>query len=86
MAFSRPISIAGFPLSSVLVRTSDFRGRYQLPTEAQPDPNEVVVTGAGRRSRAQLIVALAEDRLEACSSITYQRASQTLVLRCRTGG
>jgi hypothetical protein len=55
----------------LLVRTSDYRGRYRLPTDPPADPNEIVVTGNKASGKALLRLTIAEDRLAACSSLSY---------------
>ena len=82
MRFARPLELNGFGLSALQVRTADHRGNYLLPADAGQDPDEIVVTGNVARSRARLFMAVGLDRLSACSSLTYTRATKTLTLRC----
>lgn len=82
MRFARPLDIGGFGVADVLVRTGDHRGNFQLPPDAQQDPDEIVVTGDVARTRARLYMTVGLDRLSACSSLTYARAAKTLTLRC----
>ncbi|HEX8193820.1 MAG TPA: hypothetical protein VF552_13060 [Allosphingosinicella sp.] len=82
MRFSRPLDIGGFGLAGLLVRTGDHRGNFQLPPDAQQDPDEIVVTGNLARGRARLFLTVGLDRLSACSSLTYAKATTTLTLRC----
>jgi hypothetical protein len=82
MAFSRPLLIGNLAIDRALVRTSDFRGNFALPTDPAADPGEVVVTGQGRRTRAQFTAILGADTLSRCSSLTYVGVARTLTLRC----
>jgi hypothetical protein len=82
MRFARPLDIAGFGVANLLVRTGDHRGNFQLPPDAQQDPDEIVVTGNVARTRARLYMTVGMDRLSACSSLTYARATKTLTLKC----
>ena len=83
MSFSRPLSLQGLMIDDALVRTSDLRGRYVLPSDAPADPDEIVVTGNAGRSRASLTVIVGRDHLSRCSSITYERSTRLLTLLCR---
>jgi hypothetical protein len=86
MRFARPISLNGFGFEQVLIRTTDYRGQHVLPTdEVAEDPSEIVVTGARRGSRPVYRLTFGQDRLAACSSITYVKASRQLTLSCRAG-
>jgi hypothetical protein len=86
MRFASPVSLAGFAIGELLVRTADFRGNYVLPTDpaaaAAADPDEIVVTANIGRGRAILTVSLGHDRLGRCSSLVYARAARTLTLNC----
>jgi len=88
MRFSNPISLNGFSLDHLLIRTSDYRGGHLLPAD-QPapnaDPSEIVVTGARGGGRAAYRLTFGQDRLSACSSITYIKAARQLALSCRLG-
>lgn len=83
MTFSRPIDLGGLSLRQALIRTADFGGRYALPADGPPDPDEVLVTGKRAPSPAYLIVILGRDRLEACSTLTYAAPTRLLTLQCR---
>lgn len=82
MRFTRPLDIGGLALAELLVRTGDHRGNFQLPPDAQQDPDEIVVTGNVARTRARLFLTVGRDRLDRCSSLTYARATKILTLRC----
>jgi hypothetical protein len=83
ITFASPVPLDLVALDRALVRTSDNRGRHALPTDGPADPNEIVVTGQTGKSRAHFTVILGRDQLAGCSSLTYQRATRMLSLRCR---
>lgn len=82
MRFARPLALGGFGVDRMLVRTRDHRGAFQLPSDGSEDPDEIVVTGNVARQRARLFLTVGLDRLSACSSLTYERATKRLILRC----
>ena len=82
MAFQTPLSVNGLIFERLLIRTSDHRGGYRLPTDPPADPNEIVVTGKGARSKAHLRLTISEDRLSACSGLTYVGRERRLTLVC----
>jgi hypothetical protein len=82
MAFATPLSVGGMRFDRLLVRTSDYRGRYRLPTDPPADPNEIVVTGNKASGKALLRLTIAEDRLAPCSSLSYAARERRLTLVC----
>jgi hypothetical protein len=82
MAFATPISVNGMIFDRLLIRTSDYRGGYLLPTDPPADPNEIVVTGNKARGKAHLRLTISEDRLSSCASISYAKKEGRLVLIC----
>jgi hypothetical protein len=82
MTFAAPLSVGGMTIDRLLVRTSDYRGRYVLPTDPPADPNEIVVTGNKAGGKALLRLTISEDRLTACSSISYAAKERRLTLVC----
>jgi hypothetical protein len=83
MRLERPLDLSGFRVADLMVRVADHRGRYRLPGDAQQqDPDEIVVTGDVERQPARLFLTIGAERLSACSSLVYARASRTLTLRC----
>jgi hypothetical protein len=88
MRFSRPIVLGGLPVDQMLVRTSDYRGKYVLPSstiDASEDASQIVVTGKRAKSRAALNAIIGNDYLSRCSSITYSRNKRLLTMRCKPG-
>lgn len=83
MNFASPVPLDLVTLRRALVRTSDNLGRHALPTAPSSDPNEIVVTGQTGKSRPYFTVILGRDQLAGCSSLSYQRATRLLNLRCR---
>lgn len=83
MRFAAPVSLNGFATERLHVRTADFRGREVLPPESEQDANEIVVTATTGRSRAEYRLTFGQDRLSACSSISYNRRVKQLTLSCR---
>lgn len=81
MRLARALDVQGFRLDSLLVRTRDHRGSFELPADPSDDPDEVVVTGASRQ-RARLGLTVGMDRLSRCSSIEYDRTARRLTLNC----
>lgn len=83
MALGAPLLIEDLPVERFLVRTLDHRGDFDLPSDGPPDPEEIVVTAALRGQPPRLNLVVGRDQLARCSSLTYQRAGQRLVARCR---
>jgi hypothetical protein len=82
MRFASPVPLQLLSLDRALVRTSDNRGKYVLPSDPAADPNEIVVTGNVARGSAYLTVILGRDQLAGCSSLAYERATRLLSLSC----
>lgn len=82
MAFATPLSVKGLVFERLLIRTSDYRGGYVLPTDPPADPNEIVVTGNKAKGKAHLRLTISADRLSTCSSISYATKERRLVLVC----
>jgi len=57
-------------------------GAQTAPDREATEPDEIVVTATVPRSRARLYLPVGLDRLSACSSLTYAKATKTLTLRC----
>jgi|GEM_PF-429349 len=82
MILARPIDLGGVSVRRFLVRTSDYRGGYALPSDAVPDPDEIVVTAERAVQAPRLSLILGEDQFAACSSLRFERVPRRLVLRC----
>jgi hypothetical protein len=80
-----PVRFGAYEIRYFLVRTADFRGSYQLPSD-RADPDEIVVTAATKgKQRARLHLQIGADALASCSSLTYAKAPRRLTLRCNQG-
>jgi len=82
MILARPIDLGAVSVRRFLVRTGDYRGGYALPSDAVPDPDEIVVTAERAAQAPRLNLILGEDQFASCSSLRYERAPRRLVLRC----
>lgn len=89
MQLSRPLSIGGLTLSSLLVRTRDFGGDTHLPgldaAEGEAAPDEVVVTARAERSPALYYIMLGADALSPCSTIIFDNVRNRVELSCLVG-
>jgi hypothetical protein len=85
MEIRKPLDMNGLANSGFLVRTADYRGKFQLPTDPPDpdvDPDEVVVTAQKNSGAARLWLTLGKDTLGGCSSITYDKRRNMLTLYC----
>jgi hypothetical protein len=83
---ARPLPLGGLDLDRPMVRTADWRGRYELPADiASADADEIVVTAdrRGRRQRATFLVTVGTDILSRCSAILFEKAAARFVMYCR---
>jgi hypothetical protein len=81
VAFERPSTLAGFRFDHLMVRTADFGGREQLPTDPTA-PDEIVVTQKLQHQEAWPAVTLGADRLTRCAEIIFGAEPRSLTLRC----
>ena len=84
LALDRAVAVAGFPVATLLVRTTDFRGNTGLPPiPAAPDSADIRVTARARApQRAISAVTLGSDVLGGCPVIHYAAATQLMTLFC----
>lgn len=83
LRLQRPFAFGRLAADTMFVRTADYRGKFALPADADPDPDEIVVTAdkdSKQPARLSLIVGL--DRLASCSELTLIRSARRLLLRC----
>ena len=80
LRLARPLSIGPLSLSSLGVRMADF-GNAASIREANADPDEIVVTGQGRRRDADRLT-LGADVLDRCSSIVFDKSAWQIRLTC----
>ena len=81
LRFKRPIELGGFSFDALLVRTADFAGKYNFPTEAA-DPDDIVVRKKVRQQDAWPVVQIGADRLDRCAEAVYDMVAMKLTLRC----
>ncbi len=85
MEIRRPLDMDGLANGGFLVRTADYRGKFQLPVDepnGDVDPDEVVVTARKNSGEARLWLTLGKDTLGRCSSITHDKRRSMLTLYC----
>ena len=80
--FSRPVLLFDRPLTSALVRVSDFGDASTIVDESAVDLDEIVVTGKTNK-KARYSVILGRDFLTGCSSLTYDMKAKLIRLSCR---
>jgi hypothetical protein len=86
LVLGKPLSLGGFKLANFLVRHSDHRGDYALPSDVSTDPDEIIVTGYKDKQPARFTLTLGRDALSTCSRITYTHSSKRLSMRCLANG
>jgi hypothetical protein len=86
--FGQPLRLGGLSLPSLLVRTRDYGSSGSIfdPAEASgataAKGDSILVKAKRTSSRAIYVVYVGADALSGCSSITYNKAAQTITLRC----
>lgn len=79
--FDRPSTLAGFRFDRLMIRTADFGGHEQLPTDPV-SPDEIVVTQKVQRQEAWPAVTLGADRLGRCAEVAFAAGPRSVTLRC----
>jgi hypothetical protein len=79
--FARPDTLAGFRFDRLMVRTADFGGREQLPSDPVTS-DEIVVSQKMPRQEAWPAITLGADRLDRCMEITFAAMPRSLTLHC----
>jgi len=83
LTFKRTADIAGFRFDTLLVRTADFAGKYDFPSDAdEPEENDIVVKKKVRQQDPWPVVLIGADRLDRCAEARYDTLSHVLSLRC----
>ena len=84
LTLDRPWRVGNFHLRTLLVRSRDYRGKSVLPSAvAEAGPTDIVVTArGGERQSAEHFMTVGLDQLQACETITYNRAPKQLTFRC----
>ena len=81
-----PLRLGELRVSSIMVRTSDWRGDHNLPWAPLPGQEDrIVVTGKLPSQHALYRMTVGLDVLNACSEATYTRRTGSLVFRCTDG-
>jgi hypothetical protein len=78
-----PWPVGVFPISELLVRLRDYRGRHTLPrTEGDGGADHIVVTAKGANQGAEMFMILGADVLGNCRSITYRKVEKSFAFNC----
>lgn len=82
LRFGRPLLLFDRPLTTALVRVSDFGDASTIADETAMDQDEIVVTGKARK-KARYSLTLGRDFLNGCSSLTYDMKAKLIRLSCQ---
>ena len=85
LTFRQPAELAGFRFDRIPVRTADFAGNFDFPSEPD-DPDGIVVKKRTTQQAAWPVVLLGRDRLDHCSEAVYDTVARRLTLRCAFDG
>lgn len=85
LALKSRADIAGFGFDRIAVRTADFAGREQFPSDPD-EPGEILVKRKVTQQEAWPVVLIGRDRLDRCSEIRFDGITHQLSLRCRWQG
>lgn len=80
LVFPEGLALGELPLSRLVVRSQDTGSTKLIPDE-DSDPNEIVVRGGKLKIAPQLWIGTAS--LEACSTLTFDRAEELVRLSCK---
>jgi len=82
MRFAAQPRLAGLVLDNIVVRTAD-ASTVGVP-DAEADPDEIVVTGAGKKGAVPSYrIHVGRDALKPCSSLTFDKPARQIRLMCR---
>lgn len=81
LRFASPVSLAGFVFDEVAVRTADFGGSIDFPSDPA-QPQDIVVSRKLPQQEAWPVVLIGRDRLDRCSEASFDGNSHVLTLRC----
>jgi len=84
MTLKTPVAIGPFAMSQLGVRTVDFGSTATIADADAPagDPDEVVVTGKGRRNPKKDWLSIGADQMNRCSSIVFDKPARQVRLSC----
>ncbi|ATE65630.1 hypothetical protein COO09_17380 [Rhizorhabdus dicambivorans] len=81
LRFRQPAPVAGFVYKNLPVRTADFAGREEFPSDPD-DPDDIVVKRRVKQQDAWPVVMIGRDRTDRCSEALYDTIAKRLTLRC----
>lgn len=81
LRFRQPAQIAGFAYRTLPVRTADFTGREEFPSDPD-EPDDIVVKRKISQQKAWPVVMIGRDRTDRCNEALYDTIAKRLTLRC----
>jgi hypothetical protein len=81
MYLSSSFVVGPHRLDSIVTRTSDYGDTSDI-SDANADPNEIVVTARGKKSKAIYILQIGRDAMQGCSSLTFDKPRKLVILTC----
>lgn len=78
---SKPLTIGPLAINGFAARIWD-GGSLSGVADADIDANEIVVTGAQSKIKPRYFLNLGSDALQACSSLTFDKARKIITLSC----
>ncbi len=83
MTLQTPLAIGPLTLNQLNVRTVDYGSTATIAdADAPGDPDEVVVTGKGKRDPRSDWISIGADQLSRCSSIVFDKPAEQVRLSC----
>lgn len=80
-----PATVGGFHYRQIAVRTADFGGRHAFPVDPS-EPQDIVVKKKVPEQEAWPVVLIGRDRLDRCSTASFDGNSHVLTLQCTFEG
>jgi hypothetical protein len=81
LRFKKPAQVAGFAYKNLPVRTADFAGHEEFPSDPD-EPDDIVVKKKVSQQSAWPVVMIGRDRTDRCSEAIYDTIAKRLTLRC----
>ena len=85
LVLKAPAQIAGFTFDHIAVRTADFAGKEQFPTDPD-EPGDILVKRKVAQQEAWPVVLIGRDWLDRCSEAVFDGITQRLSLLCAWQG
>lgn len=85
LRFPHPVALAGFAFEQIPVRTADFAGRFDFPSDPS-EPGDIVVRRKTDQQPAWPVVLVGRDRTDRCSEALFDTIVRRLTLRCAFNG